>query len=72
MDGVPASRSYTGGFGNQLMAKDLGLAQEASTEVKAPTPLGSLAHQLYRILANNPEFSEKDFSSVYEFLQKQN
>lgn len=37
---------YTG-----LMRKDLTLAIEAGNSVKAPTPLGAAAHQLYGILA---------------------
>ncbi|CAD5217719.1 unnamed protein product [Bursaphelenchus okinawaensis] len=72
MENVPASRNYAGGFGNKLIAKDLGLAQNASTEVGVPTPLGSLAHQIYRVLANNNEFGDKDFGSVYQFLRKTN
>lgn len=34
-----------------LMRKDLTLAIEAGNSVKAPTPLGAAAHQLYGILA---------------------
>jgi len=69
MKDVPASRSYEGGFRVELMAKDLGLAQTASTEVKAPTPMGSLAHQLYRLIAKSPELREKDFSVLYQYLK---
>lgn len=48
--------------------QDLGLAQNAATEAKAATPLGSAAHQLYRVLSNSDEFKEKDFSVVYRLL----
>ncbi|CAD5222450.1 unnamed protein product [Bursaphelenchus xylophilus] len=71
MENVPAARGYAGGFGNKLITKDLGLAQNAATEVGVPTPLGSLAHQIYRVLANSPEFGDKDFGSVYKFLKNQ-
>jgi 3-hydroxyisobutyrate dehydrogenase len=51
--------------------QDLGLAQNASTAVQAPTPLGSLAHQIYRMVAQNPDTATKDFSVVYQMLKKQ-
>lgn len=70
MENVPASRGYVGGFGNSLMAKDLGLANNVATKLNSPIPLGSLAHQIYRILSNNPEYKDKDFSSIYEFIKK--
>jgi len=70
MDNVPSSRGYSGGFGNSLMAKDLGLAQNVATKLNSPIPLGSIAHQIYRLLSNSPEFCNKDFSSVYEFIRK--
>jgi 3-hydroxyisobutyrate dehydrogenase len=52
------------------MAKDLGLAQDAATRTATPTPMGSLAHNLYSTMINT-EFSDKDFSSVYQYLLKQ-
>jgi len=66
---VPSSNDYKGGFGTALMTKDLGLAQDAATRAQASTPLGSLAHQIYRTMCNNG-FAEKDFSSAYKFIQK--
>ncbi len=48
MENVPASRGYTGGFGVDLMAKDVSLAVNAAHSVKAPIPLGTL-HKLSRI-----------------------
>uniref|UniRef100_A0A2P2HY37 3-hydroxyisobutyrate dehydrogenase n=1 Tax=Hirondellea gigas TaxID=1518452 RepID=A0A2P2HY37_9CRUS len=68
MEGVPSSNNYEGGFGSALMAKDLGLAQDAATNSMTPTPLGSLAHQLYRMMQTSG-YSKKDFSSVFQFLQ---
>lgn len=71
MDGVPASRGYTGGFGSALMLKDLGLALSAASESKTATPLGGLAHQLYT-LACTQGYGDKDFSVVYKFLTESN
>ncbi|MDR0215382.1 MAG: 3-hydroxyisobutyrate dehydrogenase [Comamonas sp.] len=64
-----ATRGYTGGFGTDLMLKDLGLAQESAMAVKASTPLGGMARQIYAahsIAGHGPE----DFSSVIKMLQK--
>ncbi|RCN53081.1 hypothetical protein ANCCAN_00630 [Ancylostoma caninum] len=57
----------------KLMGKnmDLSLAQNASTTTQSPTPLGSLAHQIYRLLAQDPRYSTKDFGIVYQFLKDQ-
>lgn len=71
VDGVPSSNNYKGGFGTALMTKDLGLAQNAATATKSPTPLGSLSHQIYRIM-NNSGYAGKDFSSTFQFLQEEN
>jgi len=70
MEGVPSSRGYSGGFGVDLMAKDVGLAVNASVSSKTPLPLGSAALQLYQLLSTHG-MGEKDFSSVYEFLARQ-
>lgn len=69
MENVPASRGYSGGFGTNLMVKDLGLAEEAALSVKASTPLGSLARQLYQMhsLAGNGTL---DFSSIFGMIGK--
>ncbi|XP_065919980.1 3-hydroxyisobutyrate dehydrogenase, mitochondrial-like isoform X2 [Dysidea avara] len=66
--GPLATNGYQGGFGTKLMAKDLGLAQDAATALKQPTPLGSLAHQIYRIMSQQ-EYADLDFSSVFKFIQ---
>lgn len=70
MDNVPSSNGYQGGFGTALMTKDLGLAQDAATRAQAATPLGSLAHQMYRVMCN-AGYAEKDFSSAFQFLKEQ-
>ncbi len=69
MENAPASKGYAGGFGTDLMLKDLGLAQENATAVKAATPLGGLARSLYAAhsLAGHGGL---DFSSVIKLVQK--
>jgi len=71
MEGVPSSRGYQGGFGVDLMAKDLGLAVNAANNIKAPLPLGGPTLQFYNLISKYG-FGEKDFSAVYEFLSKKN
>jgi 3-hydroxyisobutyrate dehydrogenase len=69
MDTAPASKGYAGGFGTDLMLKDLGLAQENAMAVKAATPLGGLARNLYAAhsLAGHGAL---DFSSIIASVQK--
>ena len=63
MDGVPAARGYTGGFGADLMLKDLGLAVDAAQHVRQPIVLGALAQQLYRLLSVRGGGAQ-DFSAI--------
>lgn len=63
IDSVPASRGYTGGFGVDLMLKDLGLAMEAAKQTKQPAILGAIAHQLYQTWSAMGS-GAKDFSSI--------
>ena len=69
LDNAPASRGYTGGFGNDLMLKDMGLAVEAAIGIGATVPLGELARNLY---AMNRQAGRGglDFSSVVQLLSK--
>jgi len=69
MDTAPASKGYAGGFGTGLMLKDLGLAQENATAVKASTPLGGLARSLYAAHSLGGQ-GALDFSSVIRLFQK--
>lgn len=68
-ENAPASKGYTGGFGTDLMLKDLGLAQENAIATKASTPLGGMARALYanHSLAGNGQL---DFSSIIRMFQK--
>jgi len=69
MENVPSSNNYQGGFGTALMCKDLGLAQASATATGSPTPLGSAAHQIYRILVNQG-LGPLDFSAVYKYISE--
>ncbi|XP_075883542.1 3-hydroxyisobutyrate dehydrogenase b [Nelusetta ayraudi] len=70
MEGVPSANNYQGGFGSLLMVKDLGLAQNTATNTKTPVPLGSMAHQIYRMMCARG-YANKDFSSVFQFLREE-
>jgi len=63
MPHAPASNGYAGGFGVDLMLKDLGLAAESAMAVKAATPLGELARSLYAMHSNGGN-GQLDFSSI--------
>ena len=63
-DNVPAARDYTGGFGVDLMLKDLGLAVESAGASGASVPLGQLARQLYDVHSKSGA-GGLDFSSIY-------
>jgi 3-hydroxyisobutyrate dehydrogenase len=63
LENVPASRGYAGGFGADLMLKDLGLVAEAARVAKHPVLMGSLAQQLYQKHSADGH-GAKDFSSI--------
>lgn len=67
---APASRGYSGGFGTDLMLKDLGLATEAAKQVKQPVLLGALAQQLYQLLSQHGS-GGLDFSAIIGLYRKQ-
>lgn len=69
-DNVPASRGYTGGFGVDLMLKDLGLAVESALASGAAVPLGALSRNLYS-LHSKAGSGALDFSSIYQMLGKE-
>lgn len=68
MDGVPSSNDYQGGFMVDLMAKDLGLAQQTALKAGATTPMGSLTRNLYHSWAQQGN-GRKDFSSIFNYVQ---
>jgi 3-hydroxyisobutyrate dehydrogenase len=69
LENAPASRGYSGGFGNDLMLKDLGLAAEAAMGVGASIPLGELARNLYA-MNSQAGHGGLDFSSVVKLVAK--
>jgi 3-hydroxyisobutyrate dehydrogenase len=69
MDNVPAARGYTGGFGTDLMLKDLGLAADAAKQARQPVPMGAMAQQLYQLWSSHGAGGQ-DFSSIINLLKK--
>jgi 3-hydroxyisobutyrate dehydrogenase len=69
MDSVPASRGYSGGFGANLMLKDLGLAADAARQTRQPVMMGAVARELYQMLDAQGS-GGLDFSSIIKLFQK--
>jgi 3-hydroxyisobutyrate dehydrogenase len=63
LENVPASRGYSGGFGADLMLKDLTLVTEAAKAARQPVMLGALAQQIYQKHSLDGHGTQ-DFSSV--------
>ena len=63
LENVPASRGYSGGFGADLMLKDLTLVTDAAKAARQPVMLGALAQQIYQKHSVDGH-GAKDFSSV--------
>ena len=63
LENVPSSRGYTGGFGTDLMLKDLGLATEAAKLARQPVILGAAAQQLYQTFSLQGN-GQLDFSAI--------
>lgn len=63
IESAPASRGYTGGFGADLMLKDLTLVTEAAKAAKQPVLLGAAAQQLYQMHSSMGN-GALDFSSI--------
>ena len=64
MENVPSSKAYAGGFGVDLMLKDLRLATENASDLDASVPLGDLARKLYEVHSKAGN-GQLDFSSVF-------
>jgi 3-hydroxyisobutyrate dehydrogenase len=67
---APANRGYSGGFGSDLMLKDLTLVTDAAKAAKQPVVLGAAAQQLYQMHSGMGN-GALDFSSIIK-LYKQN
>ncbi|KAI1462151.1 putative 3-hydroxyisobutyrate dehydrogenase G6G8.5 [Annulohypoxylon moriforme] len=68
VEGAPASRDYSGGFGISLMKKDLKLAIVAANEAGAKLELGDRARQVYEAAEQVESCKGRDFSVIYRFL----
>ncbi|KAL7629010.1 hypothetical protein AAE478_000528 [Parahypoxylon ruwenzoriense] len=68
VEGAPASRDYSGGFGISLMKKDLKLAIVAAKEANAKLELGDRAREVYEEVEQVETCKGRDFSVVYRFL----
>ena len=68
MENVPSSKAYVGGFGVDLMLKDLDLAVENAENLDASIPLGKLAQELYEVHSKAGN-GQLDFSSVFNLKQ---
>lgn len=65
----PASNNYRPGFSNELILKDLKIAQELACTHDSQTPLGKLCYSVYEKLTCDKNYQQKDFSSVIQFLK---
>ena len=70
LENAPASRGYSGGFGSDLMLKDLGLATEAARLAKQPVMLGAAAQQLYQAFSLQGN-GNLDFSAIIKLYLKE-
>lgn len=70
VDGSPASRGYSGGFGVKLMKKDLELAISAAEQAGAKLELHQRAREVYDEVIRNESCQGCDFSVVYKYLQE--
>ncbi|MFC5698782.1 3-hydroxyisobutyrate dehydrogenase [Pseudomonas sp. GCM10022186] len=70
LENAPASRGYSGGFGTDLMLKDLGLATEAARHAKQPVVLGAAAQQLYQTFSLQGH-GGLDFSAIIKLFRRE-
>lgn len=69
MDHAPASHDYEGGFGVDLMLKDLGLASEAAVQTRSTVALGELARNMYSLHSAQGN-GKLDFSSILNLVRQ--
>jgi 3-hydroxyisobutyrate dehydrogenase-like beta-hydroxyacid dehydrogenase len=70
MSNVPAGHDYQGGFSVSLMNKDVTYGTGLATDTKLELPLIQAAQKLYHKLASNENYKNKDFSSYFQYLEK--
>ena len=64
---TPADHDYEGGFAAALMLKDLKLAADAARSVRAYTPMGGEAEELYQRFVDRGG-GNKDFSGIIKMI----
>lgn len=69
LENAPAARGYSGGFGSDLMLKDLGLATEAAKHARQPVLLGAAAQQLYQSFSLQGH-GGLDFSAIIKLYRR--
>ncbi len=69
LDNAPAARGYSGGFGADLMLKDLGLAADAAKQSRQAVVLGAAAQQLYQLFSAQGS-GGLDFSAIINMYKK--
>lgn len=69
MPQAPASKGYAGGFGVDLMLKDLGLAAESAMTTRSAVPLGELARNLFAMHSAGGS-GKLDFSSIVQLYTR--
>jgi 3-hydroxyisobutyrate dehydrogenase len=70
MENVPAGKGYAGGFGVDLMLKDLGLASEAAISTGSVIALGELARNLFALHSIQGS-GQLDFSSIVNLIKRE-
>ena len=63
IEGTPSNNNYRPGFSAGMMNKDLKLANECAKQVKASTPLGEMALEIYNKFCEEGN-GTKDFSAI--------
>ena len=64
---APASRDYDNGYNNELMKKDLLIAEECAKQVGLHTDLGKKVTDYYLAL-NELGLQKKDFGVIYQYI----
>ena len=67
VDSVPSNNKYKPGFSTAMMTKDLKLAIKCAKEVKASTPLGSAALDIFNKFCEDGN-SNTDFSAISKVI----
>ena len=65
-DNSPANRDYNGGFGADLMCKDLKIGVDISNEIGTNFDVIKAAHNHYQNLKDKTDMGKKDFGVLYK------